>query len=259
MCKILQPLLLLALLAGLSNAAHSVTYMAATGDSITSGYEDVICARGKQKYGGYSQYLEPLLDNSGWSTTLYNYGIAGDRAEWAYKTHDKHCDDESWSHNGQSIRHNQLAVALARSPKPEYILYLFGTNDLGHHSAPTVVAYIQTGVNMILNAGTIPIVGTIIPDTRSKGDIKDITGANSSLRAWLNSIDVQIAEFYYATSISGWENLLYDGLHPGSNGQRFMADIWFDALNEDKEKKAAAQRARIAGSMAGINLLLLDD
>ena len=256
---ILRQLLTLALFAGFSNTTYAVTNMAATGDSITSGYPEIGCARGKQKYGGYAKYLEPKLDSSGWATTLYNYGIEGDRAEWAYKPADRHCDDENWSHNGQSIRHNQLAVALARSPKPEYMLYLFGTNGLGHYSAPTVMAYIKIGINQILDAGVIPIVGTILPDTRSKGDIKDITGANSLLRTWLNSIDVQIAEFYYATSNNGWKGMMSDGLHPDNDGRRFMADIWFGALNEDKEKKAAARRTRIAGSLNGPYLLLLLD
>jgi len=252
-------LLTITLIAGLSSTTYAATIMAAVGDSITSGWPEVLCARGKQKHGGYSKYLEPKLDSNGWATTLYNYGIHGDRAEWAYKTYDRRCSDENWSHNGQAIRHNQIPVALARSPELSYILYLFGTNDLGYGHASTVFARIKIGVNAILAGGVTPVVGTIMPDTRSGKEFKETTELNSLLRAWLNGNEIQIAEFYNATSNSGWKNMMSDGIHPDDDGRQFMANIWFDALNEDKEKKAAAQRARIAASMAGINLLLLDD
>jgi len=263
MQKIANILIGICLYTAYSIPSIAVTTMAAVGDSITSGYPEINCARGKQAYGGYAKYLEPKLDSNGWATTLYNYGIGGDRAEWATQEEGVHCKDEHWKFDGSPIKHDQIAVASGRAPKPEYMLYLFGTNDLGYHSPPTVVNYIKNGINQIIGNDIIPIVGTILPDTRVAGDPKDIHSTNNLLRPWLISMDVQIAEFYNAASNSGWNSMMSDGLHPDNSGRQFMANIWYQALLDDRAKKEAIEeaikRAKTAAALAGINSLLLLD
>ncbi len=245
----------------LSGQSQAQTIIAAVGDSITSGYPEVWCSRGRQAYGGYSKYLEPQLDASGWSVTLQNYGIAGDRAKWLALDYNKWCTTETWIHNGALIRHNQINVALARTPLPEYMLMMAGTNDLSFHSAPTVMAYLEYNVEeAILPAGVTPIMATILPDTRSSHAFKDETGLNALIRAYASANDITYAELYYATSVSGWKSMMSDGLHPNNDGRRLMADVWYGALQTARAIKIAAEEAqkrKIAGALQGPLLLLL--
>lgn len=241
--------LLILMFAGTAQTAPNI---ALVGDSITSGYPEVWCGRGLQGQGGYAPYLEEILGDGGWLSNVLNYGIAGDRAQYSLVEFSKRCSDETWAYNGQPIRQNQLGVAL-ESSEPMYTLYLMGTNDLAYHSASTVVSYIEVGINAMLDAGTIPIIGTILPDTRSKGDIKDITGANTLLRDLLDEMHVQRADFYDATSIENWASMMSDGLHPDSDGRQFMATIWYSAMLEHIENQ---NRAKSAGVQTAVGLLL---
>jgi len=249
-------ILIILLFAG---TAHTAPNIALVGDSITSGYPEVWCGRGLQGQGGYAPYLEEILGDSGWLGNVLNYGIAGDGAQSALVEFSKNCSDETWAYSGQPIAHNQIAVAL-ESSDPQYILYLMGTNDLPYHSASTVVGYIEAGINTMLNAGTIPIVGTILPDNRLKGDIKDIVGTNALLRDLLDEMHVQRAEFYDATSVQHWDRMTSDGLHPDSTGRQFMATIWYSAMLEHIENieniENNQNKAKIAGAQAAVRLLL---
>lgn len=234
----------------LSNNTHATTSIALVGDSITSGWPEIPCARGRQSFGGYAPYLEDLLNDADWPSKVYNYGIAGDRAQWATVEFNKWCTKETWVFNGALIKHNQIEVALS-GPEPRYMLYLFGTNDLALHSAATVASYIEVAINDMLEGGTIPIVGTILPDFSSHGDVKDITGANALIRDLLEEKNVQLAELYAATSLYGWVKLMQDdGLHPKTSGRQFMAEVWHEALLEKRTKITA-------GAQSGINLMLL--
>lgn len=253
-----QFLLLALLFPGYISATWAATSIAAVGDSITAGWPETKCGQAKQAYGGYAKYLEPLLDNGGWASTIYNYGISGDLARYTTSVYSGECSHLNWPHNvlsvqsTQAIRSNQIPVALARTPKPEYMLYLFGTNDLGGIAPSTVLARIQAGVNAILAAGVTPIVGTILPDTRAgKEDFKDIKGTNALLRSWLNEQEIPMAELYYASS--NWASLMSDGLHPNNSGRQVMANTWYAVLLEEK----AIKNAKIGGSMSAVNLLLL--
>ncbi len=243
---------------GSSGVAWPATQIASVGDSITAGWPETPCGLARQSYGGYTKYLEPMLDNGGWDSTVYNYGIAGDRAANAISVHTGECSTSSWPYSvlsvqsSQYILSNQIPVALARSLKPEYILYLFGTNDLGGIAPSTVVARIQLGVNAIIASGATPIVGTIMPDTRAgKEDFKDIQGTNELLRAWLQEQKIPMAELYYASS--NWASLMSDGLHPTDAGRQLMANTWYPVLLEQK----AIKQAKITGAISGSSYLLL--
>ena len=238
-------LLLALLLISLFSTARAQTVIAATGDSITSGYPEVWCGRGYQS-GGYTPYLQSLLDDAGRNSVVHNYGIGGEYSWLMWQTGSGgYCAGTTW-YNGQPIRNNQVNVALARSPKPDYVLVLIGTNDLFIVSPGTVASNIQTIVRIIKNAGSIPIVGTLLPHY---GSGKAIETVNNWIRYDLAPAEnIVVADLYNAAY---WAPLLYDGLHPLGAGRQVMANTWYEALLE-----AGLGGSAITGA---IYLLLLAD
>lgn len=225
------------------SAQDEPTLFIAVGDSITSGYPDIENANGCHACGGYTPYLENLLDNNSIPSTVRNYGIAGDRAQWATTT----------SYRGS----NQIPRALA-AHDPDYMLYHYGTNDLWHHSPPTVVNYIKIGIEAIIDGHATPIVGTLLPDARSNNNsVKEIPEANRLLKNLLEEMSVQVADHYYAPSASdpvdAWEDLLYDDLHPNSAGKHLMAEVWYDSI------LLAIEKHKRSTVIPPILLLLLDE
>ena len=194
-------------------SANADIRIATVGDSITQGVPGYQSnGNGCTNCGGYQPWLELLIDAESWSVgAVYNYGIAGELS------------------NGGAAR----IPGIIDSINPEYVLYMEGTNDLWYFSPGTVRDRVRSAVNNILAQGKIPVIGTLLPDTRGNANNdKGIPDANNVIRAMLVDKGVQLAELYLATSFSGWANLMADGLHPNSAGYNLMAQTWYTALGE---------------------------
>jgi lysophospholipase L1-like esterase len=227
----------------LSLPSLSQTVVIAVGDSITSGYPEIENANGCHACGGYAPYLQSLLNSSTLDSTVYNFGIAGDRAQWATVPSTK-------------LGSNQIPRAFA-AHSPDFMLYLFGTNDLYHHSPETIISYIRIGMNAILDGGAAPIIATLLPDARSNNNnVKEIPRTNSLLRDMLEEEGVTMAEMYYAPStqnpVGAWDSLMADDLHPGPSGRSLMAGVWSVAL------LAKVAKIKANGALSAAFLLLLD-
>lgn len=204
--------------------------IACVGDSITQGVPYYNSSgNGCTNCGGYEPKLETLLDDNGWPSTVYNYGVAGE-----------------WSNTGAA-----RIPGIISSLDPEYVLFQEGTNDLGFIMDPnTVQLRIQIGINNILDEDKIPVIGTLLPDTRgNNNNLKRIPETNDRIRDMLVDMDVQLAELYSAASFNGWNSLMVDGIHPNQSGYQLMADVWYAALLEAKPGQ---------GFLPAIMLLLLE-
>lgn len=213
----------------LSSNVVAVTKIACVGDSITQGVPYYNSrGNGCVNCGGYEPKLDNLLDNNDWASTVYNYGVAGE-----------------WSNGGAS-----RIPGIISSKDPEYVLFMEGTNDLSFSSPSTVRARIEVGINNILAEDKIPVIGTLLPDTRgNNNNSKRIPQTNSLIRNMLSDMNVQLAEFYNATSYNGWAGRMADGIHPNQSGYQLMADVWYAALLEAKPNH---------GFLPAVYLLLLN-
>jgi len=214
-----------------SFAASAQIRIATVGDSITQGVPYYNSSgNGCTNCGGYQPYLEPLIDAESWSAgTVYNYGIAGE-----------------WSNEGAG-----RIPGIISSINPDYVLYMEGTNDLWYVSPGTVHDRVRSAVDNILAGGKVPIIGTLLPDTRGNANNdKQIPQTNDLIRTMLVEKEVQLAELYYATSYSGWVSLMADGIHPNQSGYQLMANTWYTALGESRESPV--------GFLPAVYLLLLD-
>jgi lysophospholipase L1-like esterase len=229
----------------LSNLEAHAIYIAAFGDSITRGWDyHTDNAKGTTD-GGYIPSLQSKLVANNWgegaSITVRNWGFPGEKLT-----------------NGGRERFTSLVVDVV----PDYALIMEGTNDLSANIGPgAIVNLLDSMVSEALAAGQVPVMGTLLPRYDHASWV-NITGVNSGIKTNAANRGVEVADLYSASS--NWNSLMWDGLHPTLSGYALMADVWFGALVNHKEKlaalKLALERAKIAGSMAGINnLLLLSD
>jgi lysophospholipase L1-like esterase len=204
----------------LTFTANAQIKIATVGDSITQGMPYYNSSgNGCTNCGGYQPKLELLIDAESWSAgTVYNYGIG-----------------DEWSDEGAA-----RIPGIISSINPDYVMFMEGTNDLQFSIAPsTVSARVEIAVNNTIAGGKIPIIGTILPDTRgSSNTAKQIPLTNDLIRAMLVVKEVQLAELYYATSYSGWVSLMSDGVHPNQAGYQLMADTWYAAMLEINGKSS---------------------
>lgn len=201
--------------------AHAVIKITAVGDSITQGIPYYTShGNGCTNCGQYTYRLEALLDANSWSaSTVYNYGVAGE------------------SSNKGAAR----IPGIISSKNPEYVLFMEGTNDLLDVSPATVAARVEIGVNNILNAGKIAIVGTLIPDLKyaPKPDKKGIPETNGYIRSMVTQKqgadkNVFLAELH-DDGYWGWGSsptMSSDGTHPNTTGYQQMAAIWYGVFEE---------------------------
>ncbi len=224
--------LMLLLFLAATYTANAQIRIATVGDSITQGVPyRYSSGNGCTNCGGYQPKLELLIDAQSWSAgTVYNYGVAGE-----------------WSSTGAG-----KIPGIISSINPDYVMFMEGTNDLGFSVSPyTVRARVEIAVNNTIAGGKIPIIGTLLPDTRGGSNAaKQIPLTNELIRAMLVEKGVQLAELYYATSFSGWASLMPDGLHPDHSGYQLMANTWYSALVEAQPEQSSV------GFLPAVYLLL---
>lgn len=223
--------------------------IAAFGDSITRGYPYYTDnANGYANNGGYIPGLQSQLNAADWgegeSITVYN-----------------------WGHPGETVffdgRNRFPSPVLNTSGKePDYVLIQEGTNDIPWGIGPGAIAdKLNQIVTEVINAGRIPVIGTLLPRFDGKVSATTLVSVNNNIKAIGTSRDIEVADLYAGNgNWINWSSMMPDGLHPNLTGYALMADIWFDTLvryKEELERLAAIERAKVVGAISSANYLLL--
>lgn len=233
----------------LSSLDAQAIKIAAFGDSITRGYPYYTNdANGLANNGGYIPSLQSQLNGADWgsgeSITVYNWGHPGERVY-------------------SSGRYRFPSPVLNTSGKePDYVLIMEGTNDLSGGIGPGAIGdKLNQIVTEVLNAGRIPVLGTLLPRFDGEVSSSSLTLVNSNIKSIGTSRGVEVADLYVGNgNWANWNSMMTDGLHPNTTGYALMANIWFATLVRYKEALEAIERAKIAGAVSAANsLLLLDD
>jgi lysophospholipase L1-like esterase len=130
-------------------------------------------------------------------------------------------------------------VATDVPPPPAVVLLMEGTNDATFRKTPeSIVANLRAMVHVVKAAGSIPILGTIIPNFRdtengiqAQGIIDDV---NAQLPDVATEEGIRLVDTFSAMNDHG----LYGGddLHPTQEGYDRLASAWrpavIDALND---------------------------
>ena len=210
----------IALLFLLSLDAQAIK-IAAFGDSITRGYPYYTNdANGLANNGGYIPGLQSQLNAADWglgeSITVYN-----------------------WGHPGETVffdgRNRFPSPVLNTAGKePDYVLIMEGTNDLPWGIGPGAIGdKLNQIVTEVLNAGRIPVLGTLLPRFDGKVSSSTLNSVNVNIKSIGTSRDVEVADLYAGNgNWVNWNSMMTDGLHPNTTGYALMANIWFATLQE---------------------------
>jgi lysophospholipase L1-like esterase len=184
----------------------------AFGDSITAGYPYLKVGNGCTNCGGYELFLQYYLDWDGQGSKVYNYGSSGEYLTFS------------------GI--NRISSVLA-SARPNYVLFMEGTNDLSAYVDPATVAYnVYYAAYKVLAAGAKPIVGLITPDTRYGSDWKRVGKTNNYIKNYVGSTPLMCLSDQNSGLAPYWNSgYNYDKLHPNYYGYWIMGIYWYYALH----------------------------
>ena len=131
--------------------------------------------------------------------------------------------------------------SILSANRPEVILLMIGTNDvIGENaidndgaSANVVASRIVTNVNNIhaIDPSIHVLVAGLLPTTEPEG--VSIAATNAGLIASINALEDQGRAVSFVDTSSITLSDLSDGIHPSPSGHLKLANIWFDAIQDE--------------------------
>ncbi len=183
----------------------------AFGDSITSGVGT--------PYGGYTYYLESLLDTEEGSTVVINAGVGAEVTLEGLE---------------------RFESTLTKWNDLQTVLLLEGTNDVGDSSGAGPLESIVSNLREMIHIarddhGLQLVLGTLPPRLGSIGDQESPTTNELvvAIRDLAVEEDVLLADHYQNfVDMEQWENYFSDTLHPNDQGYQVLADSWVQGALE---------------------------
>lgn len=183
----------------------------AFGDSITSGVGTA--------YGGYTYYLESLLDVEEGSTVVINAGVGAELTSEGLE---------------------RFESTLTKWNDLQTVLLLEGTNDVSDSSAAGPIDSIVSNLREMIHIarddhGFQLVIGTLPPRLSSIGDLESPTTNELvvAIRDLALEEDVLLADHYQTfLDMQQWENYFSDSLHPNDQGYQLLADSWVQGALE---------------------------
>jgi len=213
-------------------------YLMALGDSITQGCCD-------HKRAGYRYYLWEQLQASGYVYTDFVgsmtqvYGENQVNMSLYYSKYESF-DKEHEGHSDMSSHDISKKIHLwANTLQPEMVLVHLGTDDILKsrdvdftlRSIENIITRLREEVDRvsILVAQIIPITieRNITPSWNEQ-----VLVLNARIKILVDSLNNTGSPLYLVNHYDGFnpESMLYDGLHPNYDGERVMAQKWFEIL-----------------------------
>jgi lysophospholipase L1-like esterase len=184
------------------------------GDSITEG-------RGETPY---PTNLQNMYDSSS-DTQVINAGVGG---EITYEGVDR------------------LGGVLSSHP-PDYTIIMEGANDvIAGVSAETTVFNLNNMIEQVLDAGGVPILSTITPNTRSSSYQPE--NYNPGIISLAEETGTALVDTY-SNVVSDWSDLNADGIHPNEAGSQVIAQGFYSQLFSTQN--ASSESASSGGGGGG--------
>ncbi len=183
----------------------------AFGDSITSGVGTT--------NGGYTYYLESLLDAEEGSTVVINAGVGAELTLEGLE---------------------RFESTLTKWNDLQTVLLLEGTNDVTDSSGAGPLDSIVSNLREMIHIarddhGLQLVLGTLPPRLDSIGDQESPTTNELvvAIRDLAVEEDVLLADHYQNfVEMEEWENYFSDALHPNDQGYQVLADSWVQGALE---------------------------
>lgn len=200
-------------------ASAQLIKILAFGDSITQGLK-------RDSDGNESGIIQPLYGartSDGYEPELENYfATQTNHTVYVY----------NWGHRGEPTHEGVNRIdSVLDSRAADLILIMEGANDLYDGvSAETTKANLQFMIEKSQAKNTEPIIATVTPNTdRSDGYIIP-NNYNPKIKSLALEKGIALADQYTAL-VGNWSGYNSgDGLHLNDQGERVMAQAWFDAI-----------------------------
>jgi len=180
-------------------------------DRYNSSNSTLVCyGNGVINKGGYQPFLKNRLEQDGHNPQISNFGFSGIRTD-------------------QMV--GELSTALTLRPSAKYILIMGGANDVSIGvSTSTVVANLSFIVQDAKNAGLIPVISTVIRDTRSAAFDARAAQYAQAIRDYANNNQVLLADPRSSMGDNWGFYHSGDGLHLKATGNAQLSDDFYTAL-----------------------------
>ena len=109
--------------------------------------------------------------------------------------------------------------------QPTHVVILMGTNDALSGSTGAAIGNLQAMVDIIRARGSIAIVGTLPPITRSLPENERAAEISVGIRGLSGAIIVEVRG-----AMGDGAGVIADGIHPNQMGQQIIADTFFSAF-----------------------------
>lgn len=174
----------------------------AFGDSITSGTGSAS--------GGYPSRLQQIIEETGKTCTIYNFGIPGERTYQGVERID----------------------AVLDAIPADMILIMEGTNDIrSHHPWQTTKLNLQLMINKAKAKGVTPVLSTLTPSDQANSEVLIPNKYNPMIKELAKQNNIPFVDQYSAIETS-WSSLNLDGLHPNDNGYLSLAKTWNESIDK---------------------------
>lgn len=227
-----------ALLLPTANSHAQVLTFAAFGDSITQGFPFAPTPDSGLPFGGYIPGLAFQLNGAGFPSSVLNFGFSGEITPTAV---------------------GRINSVLVRS-NPNYVPFFEGTNDrLAGLSIPSITTNLGLIVDRIRAFGSVPIMGTLTPDTTPGSEFKNIPAVNTAIRQLAAAKNVALCDIYNQM-VAGWNSswtTVFDRLHPSVTGYAYLGNVvWTSCILPILQGGSGGAAAALG---AWLPLLLGDD
>ncbi|MGH1542465.1 MAG: SGNH/GDSL hydrolase family protein [Arenicella sp.] len=171
------------------SAGNRVTKVVAIGDSIGAGF------------GGVNPW--PVLLGEKLGVLVVNNSISG----------------------RQVVGGASVVRALLETEQPSHLVVLLGSNDARNGSVSSAVSNMNFIVQAAVEAGVVPIIGTVPPNFESSTFNADGAQISASYRGIGGAVIANVREAFGNNAA-----FFQDGLHPNNDGQELIAQTFRDAF-----------------------------
>jgi lysophospholipase L1-like esterase len=174
----------------------------AFGDSITAGTGSTT--------GGYPSRLQQIIESTGKTCTIYNFGIPGERTYQGVERID----------------------AVLDAIPADMILIMEGTNDIrSHHPWQTTKLNLQLMIDKAKAKGVTPVLSTLTPSDQAHSEVLIPNKYNPMIKELAEKNNIPFVDLYSAIAES-WPSLNNDGIHPNDNGYLYLAETWNKSIDK---------------------------
>jgi lysophospholipase L1-like esterase len=183
----------------------------AFGDSVTAG--------NGTSYGGYTYYLEDLLNVEESPTVVINAGVGGE-----------------FTREGLG----RFESTLRKWKDPPTVLLMEGANDVTDSSGAgplgSIVGNLREMIHIARDDHALQVVlGTVLPRRNYGNDQESPTTSElvAAIRDLAEEEDVLLADHYQNfLELEQWEGYFSDAVHPNHLGYQVLADSWYEGALE---------------------------